>query len=307
MITINHPELWQLDSYNLICFGPGSPHDEEIFQMSSGRASFESARVFEYTSPALKRRYASNIAGLAQLPSLVVAECSLNTSHSEDAAVPARFSRLANVRQEGGDVAFDYRHLSSLLTSQEVFTLISPVPQRSGVTENLRTHWAVKEGNLIEKLSALWDKRASSEKPKFFGLDEWPLVKRDHIAVMMSYSREFDPVYETIKQACAEVNYPARRVDEIYGPNLIIKDVFTTIDTSKLVICDITGKNPNVLYEAGIAHTRNVDVILLTQKSDDVPFNLAQVRYIQYFPNAEGLQTLKADLVKTIEAALSAG
>ena len=307
MMTINRPELWQLDCYNLICFGTFAPRDEEIFRMPSGRASFERSRVFEATSPELKQHYSGNIAGLAQLPSLVVAECSLSTSHSEDAAVPARFSRLSNVRQEGGDVIFDYHHLSSLLTSQEVFTSIFPISRRSGVTENHRTHWAVKEGNLIEKLTALWDKRAVGEKPKIFGLDEWPLVKRDHIAVMMSYSREFDPVYETIKQACAEVNYPARRVDEIYGPNLIIKDVFTTIDTSKLVICDITGKNPNVLYEAGIAHTRNVDVILLTQKSDDVPFNLAQVRYIQYFPNAEGLQTLKADLVKTIEAALRAG
>ena len=306
-MTLNHPELWQLDCYNLICFGNLAPREEEIFRNESGQGSFERGRMFEYTSPALERLYGDNIAGLAQLPSLVVAECSLSTSHPEDAAVPARFSRLSNVRREGRDVIFDYRHLSSLLTSQEVFTSIFPITRRSGVTENFRTHWAVKEGNLIEKLAALWDKRAGSEKPKFFGLDQWPLVKSDHIAVMMPYSSAFDPVYEAIKQACAEVNYPTRRVDEIYGPNRIIEDVFTTIDTSKLVICDITGKNPNVLYEAGIAHTRNVDVILLTQKSDDVPFNLSQVRYIQYFPNAEGLQKMKGDLVKTIEAALRAG
>ena len=306
-MALNQPELWQLDCYNLICFGPFAPREEEIFRNESGQGSFERGRMFEYTSSGLKERYSQDILGLAQLPSLVVAECYLNPRSPEYSVVPARFSRIYNVRQEGRDVVFDYRHISSLLTAQEVFTFISHVPQQSGVTENLRTHWAVKEGNLIEKLTALWDKRAGSEKPKFFGLDQWPLVKSDHIAVMMPYSSAFDPVYEAIKQACAEVNYPTRRVDEIYGPNRIIEDVFATIDTSKLVICDITGKNPNVLYEAGIAHTRNVDVILLTQKSDDVPFNLSQVRDIQYFPNAEGLQKMKGDLVKTINAALRAG
>ena len=307
MMSINRPELWQLDCYNLICFGTFAPRDEEIFRMPSGRASFEMSRVFEATSPELKQHYSGNIAGLAQLPSLVVAECSLITSHSEDAAVPARFSRLSNVRQEGGDVIFDYHHLSSLLTSQEVFTSIFPISRRSGVTENHRTHWAVKEGNLIEKLTALWDKRAFSEKPKFFGLEKWPQVKSDHIAVMMPYAREFDPVYESIKKACAKARCPTLRVDEIYGTNLVVKDIFTAINTSKLVICDITGRNPNVLYETGIAHSRNVDVVLITQNAEDVPFDLGHIRYISYSTDAAGLAKMEADLVKTIEAALRAG
>lgn len=295
MTTINHPDLWQLDSYNLICCGRGSPRSEEIFHRQSGNgASFPLARVFEDTSTSLKGHYSQNLPRLAQLPTLVVKE------FYSDSPLPARFSRLSNLRVEGYMVIFDYHHISGFLTSQEVYNEIVPYV-------NARTHWAVKEGNLIEKLTALWYKRAIGEKPKFFGLDEWPLGKRDHIAVMMPYFSEFDPVYEAIKQACAAVDCPALRVDEIYGTNLVVKDIFTTIDTSKLVICDITDKNPNVLYEAGIAYTRNVDVILLTQKSEDVPFNLGQVRYIQYFPNGEGLQKMKAELVKTIESALSAG
>ena len=306
-MTLNHPELWQLDCYNLICFGNLAPREEEIFRKESGQGSFERGRMFEYTSPALERIYGNNIAGLAQLPSLVVAECSLSTSHSEEAAVPARFSRLSNVRRDGRDVIFDYRHLSSLLTSQEVFTSIFPITRRSGVTENYRTHWAVKEGNLIEKLAALWDKRAGNEKPKIFGLDQWPLVKSDHIAVMMPYAQKFDPVYEAIKKACAKVRYPTLRVDEIYGTNWVVKDIFTAIDTSKLVICDVTGRNPNVLYEVGIAHARNVDVVLITQNDDDVPFDLRHIRYISYSTDATGLAKMEADLVQTIKSALSAG
>lgn len=304
-MTLNHPEAWRLDCYNLICYGAFDPPNEEIIQMPSGMASFDWGRVFEYTSPELKQCYGDDLAALAELPTLVVAECELDARQPRYVTVPARFSRLHNIRQEGSEVVFGYHHISNCLTSQEVFTSIFPVPQRSGVTENARTHWAVKEGNLIEKLAALWDKRAIGEKPKIFGLDEWPLVKQEHIAVMMPYAREFDRVYEAIKAACAKVRCSPLRVAEIYGTNLVSKDIFTTIATSKLVICDITGQNPNVIYEVGIAHARNVEVVLITQNNDDVPFDLRHIRSVRYLTDAAGLAELETDLVQTIKAALS--
>ena len=85
---------------------------------------------------------------------------------------------------------------------------------------------------------------------------------------------------------------------------MIIGDIFLTIETSRLVICDVTGKNPNVLYEAGIAHTRNVDVIFLTQNDEDVPFNLRHIRYIKYLSNGEGLEKLKNELIEFIKVGL---
>ena len=304
-MTLNYPEFWRLDCYNLICFGTFDPPNEGIIQMPSGEASFRRGRLFEFTSPELKQRYGGDIAALAELPTLVVAECPLDPRNTEYPVVPARFSYLHNVRQVGRDVIFDYHHISSRLTSQEVFTSIVPVTG-GGITENYRMHWAVKEGNLLEKLTALWDKRAISEKPKMFGLDDWPLVKRDHIAVMMPYATEFDPVYAAIKGACTKVRRSPLRVDEIYGTNLVAKDIFTAIATSSLVICDITGRNPNVLYETGIAHARNVDVVLITQNEEDVPFDLRQIRHIPYSTDVAGLNKLEFDLVQTIQATLSA-
>ena len=291
-MTLSHPELWRLDCYNLICFGPGAPRNEEIFHKQSGnRVSFPLERVFEDTSPPLKDHYVRDPRGLVQLPTLVVKE------FYSDPPLPARFSRLSNLSVEGNVVVFDYHHISDFLTSQEVYNEVVPY-------ENARTHWAVKEGNLLEKLTALWYKRAIGERPKIFGLDEWPLVKREHIAVMMPYAHAFDPVYEAIKGACAKVRCSPLRVDEIYGTNWVVKDIFTTIDTGRLVICDITGRNPNVLYEVGIAHARNVEVVLITQNDDDVPFDLRHIRYVRYSTDVAGLEKLEFDLVQTIESAL---
>lgn len=75
---------------------------------------------------------------------------------------------------------------------------------------------------------------------------------------------------------------------------------------SSVVICDLTGKNANVFYEAGIAHSLGKDVILITQSADDVPFDLRHLRYIQYLNNGEGLQQLTAKVTDRLET-LAAG
>ncbi len=58
------------------------------------------------------------------------------------------------------------------------------------------------------------------------------------------------------------------------------------------MICDCTGKNPNVFYEAGIAHTLGKEVILITQSASDVPFDLRHLRYVSYLNNREGRKEL---------------
>ena len=58
------------------------------------------------------------------------------------------------------------------------------------------------------------------------------------------------------------------------------------------MIADCTGRNPNVFYEIGIAHTLGRDVILITQNEADVPFDLRHLRYVQYLNNGEGREVL---------------
>ena len=52
------------------------------------------------------------------------------------------------------------------------------------------------------------------------------------------------------------------------------------------------GRNPNVFYETGIAHTLGREVILITQSESDIPFDLRHLRYVAYLNNSEGRETL---------------
>ena len=282
---------WSLTEYNLIVYGN---HDNAIFSSPSGIATFPAERLFEYTSSELSDRYQTDLSSLEELPALVVAELGYSDR------TPAFVGRVLGVEQIGRDVQFQFQKLFDELTSEEVF---NGGHFNIRFYESSRTHWAVRQGNLIEGLFRLLRERSGDERPRLFNVEQWPLPILDHIAVMMPFAKEFDPVYEAIKSVCQSQRLDTLRVDEIYGPTQIMDDVFSTIAQSKLVISDLTGRNPNVLYETGLAHALSRDVIMIVQDNRDVPFDLGHIRHIPYLPNQEGLERLKESLSESIQAA----
>jgi len=76
------------------------------------------------------------------------------------------------------------------------------------------------------------------------------------------------------------------RVDDDFLPNKIDDKLFTYIVKSKFIIAEISTLNPNVMYELGMAHTMNKDVILLKKinkkTSDKIPFDINKFRVVEY-------------------------
>ena len=121
-------------------------------------------------------------------------------------------------------------------------------------------------------------------------------TETDLIAVMTPFAAEFEPVYEAIKAAGAATGFRVLRAKDIWLHSVVIQDVFTLIFKAQIVICDFTGKNPNVFYEAGIAHTLGKHVVPITQSASDIPFDLQHHRYLSYLNNAEGRSLLEQGL-----------
>jgi hypothetical protein len=76
------------------------------------------------------------------------------------------------------------------------------------------------------------------------------------------------------------------RVDDIWEESVVIQDIFNLIFRAHVVIVDFTGKNANVMYETGIAHTLGKHVIPISQSLDDVPFDMSHHRVLKYLPNS---------------------
>lgn len=121
-------------------------------------------------------------------------------------------------------------------------------------------------------------------------------MEPDLVAVMMPFDAGLTSVYQTIHNACTHTGYRALRADDIWENSTIIQDIFSLIFRSSIVIVDFTGKNPNVMYETGIAHTLGKLVIPIAQSIEDVPFDMRHHRALTYHLNNEGLQSLANSL-----------
>jgi len=102
-----------------------------------------------------------------------------------------------------------------------------------------------------------------------------------------------------VKPTMDAIGYSTMRADDLYGHD-IMEDIWKRINKSSIIIADITGRNPNVFYELGIAHCIGKDVILLTQSVADIPFDLNRYRHIVYQDNLDGYDLLKSGLVNTV-------
>ena len=123
----------------------------------------------------------------------------------------------------------------------------------------------------------------------------------DLISVMMPFSSTLDGVYDAIQSAAKAVGFICKRADDIWDDSTVIQDVFSLIFESYIVVCDFSGRNPNVFYEAGIAHTLGKHVVPITQNADDIPFDLRHHRYASYLNNNEGRIVLYEDLKKRFQ------
>lgn len=121
-------------------------------------------------------------------------------------------------------------------------------------------------------------------------------VDQKLVALMMPFDAQFNPVSDIIKEAVSGLGLTCKRADDIWDDSTIIQDVFALIYHSTIVVCDFSGKNANVLYEAGIAHTLGRKVIPLAQHISDIPFDLRHHRHLMYLPNKDGLDDLKTKL-----------
>lgn len=155
-----------------------------------------------------------------------------------------------------------------------------------------------------ENISSVDTGRRIYFTPSVFEIPEQPL-DRSLIAVMMPFEASFRPVYEAIKEAASIRSLTCQRADDIWEHSTVIQDVFALIFRSAIVVCDFSGRNPNVFYEAGIAHTLGKHVVPIAQHESDIPFDLRHHRYLSYLKNEEGLGALTkglADRFLTLDA-----
>lgn len=156
------------------------------------------------------------------------------------------------------------------------------------------------ENNRIQRMNSL-----ISINP-IFGPAAYPVDP--HLCfVLMPFNDPLTRIYISIIKPTVEGygnSLVCKRADEISSNRAVMQDIWKAICEARIVIADLTGLNPNVMYELGIAHTLGKETILVNQQSNDIkfPFDLAHIRRIEYEDTAAGGAALKSKLQETLGA-----
>lgn len=256
---------------------------------AEGRDTIPASRAFEYTNDALVERFKPGGEiddAVLRLPTVFMQE-----STGENDLQVVRVGSILRMRSHGRDLVLEYVYDPAVppFTNADLDALAADLAIDDW--EFTRTHWAIKEADLFRGLIRQLAPRRT--KPRVFTVSEPERIEPTLVSVMMPFDVSFDPVYAALREAAEEVSLRCRRADDIWENPAVIQDVVSLIDRSKVVICDCSGRNPNVFYEIGIAHTLGREVILITQSESDIPFDLRHLRFLPYLNNGEGREELK--------------
>lgn len=101
--------------------------------------------------------------------------------------------------------------------------------------------------------------------------------------VLMPFGEKFDVVYRTlIAPSVEDAGLTVMRADEMTTPGFILEQIRSAIQQARLCIVDVTGANPNVLYELGFAQASGKPVVMIAESADSAPFNIASQRILVY-------------------------
>lgn len=106
----------------------------------------------------------------------------------------------------------------------------------------------------------------------------------DTCFVMMPFALPVGGYYTTIYEPAIRKAglTPVRADTDIFGTGKIIEQIWLGLKRAKVLVAELTGKNPNVLYELGLAHALHKPVVLVSSNEPDVPFDIRHVRVIYY-------------------------
>lgn len=133
--------------------------------------------------------------------------------------------------------------------------------------------------------SAATRRQAAKPAAKATGAGPKKRVKKDTEScfVMSPFGGWYEQYYTDIYGPAIEAaGLKPCRADDLYRPSSIVHDIWTYVKGARVMLADLTDKNPNVFYELGLAHALDKPVVLLSQSMEDVPFDLRALRVITY-------------------------
>lgn len=99
---------------------------------------------------------------------------------------------------------------------------------------------------------------------------------------------------DIITPAVQEADYHPVRADEVKETNFIHLDLLQKLIAAPIVVCDLSTRNPNVLFELGIRQAFDKPVVLIQEIGTPKIFDISPIRYLEYSKEMKYQDVLKS-------------
>lgn len=123
------------------------------------------------------------------------------------------------------------------------------------------------------------------------------------IFVITPFGVDFLALYDDLKKTY-ENEFEFTNGGDLDNQQNILQDIVEGIYNADVIIADLTGQNPNVFYELGLAHAMNKKVIIITQDLSELPFDIRSYRANEYSLQFNRLPKFKEELTKLLKGAV---
>lgn len=126
--------------------------------------------------------------------------------------------------------------------------------------------------------------------------------------VVSDVRKKTDGLIESvIKPVLTEMNIETIVPHRISTPGPIGNDIIENILSCDLCIANLTGLNPNVMYEIAVRHAANKPIVCVAENGTVLPFDLVTERVLFYSNDMLGTVELKGMLPSYINNAMEPG
>lgn len=124
-------------------------------------------------------------------------------------------------------------------------------------------------------------------------------LRQDLVFVLTPFHEDLNDEFRAIITAGQKYGLKVLRGDEYTAKGDIFPQLLRFIVEAKIIVANISGRNPNVFYELGIAHALDKQVILVAKSESDIPFDVQSKLVVFYSSEKELEERLAVALART--------